>query len=41
MIAAAWIGPTTSDSIGVEIMPTPAKPPLARPTRVTAGMATT
>jgi hypothetical protein len=39
-MAAASTGETTSDSMGAATTPIPANPPLARPSRITAGMAT-
>ena len=40
-IAAAYTGETVSASSGVATVPTPEKPPLARPTSITAGIAAT
>jgi hypothetical protein len=40
VIAAASTGETTSAIIGTATTPIPANPPLARPSRITAGMAT-
>ena len=39
MMDAAWIGGTTSAISGTDRRPTPEKPPLPTPTRMTAGMA--
>jgi hypothetical protein len=39
-IAAAASGEIASASIGIEMLPTPTKPPFESPSRITAGMAT-